>query len=111
MLIELKEKRVCAVCVGEPYLKEAIALDDCLIISICDYCRERVTTGSIHVSPRVVIDETKEVFLHLGPFEPDQRKPSLEIDFEPLTLHTIEAVEVIAEQQPVIVARGPLDDY
>lgn len=67
MLIELKEKRVCAVCVGEPYLTEAIALDDCLIISICDYYRERVTTGSIHVSPRVVIDETKEVFLSKPP--------------------------------------------
>ncbi|HEL4235698.1 TPA: RES family NAD+ phosphorylase [Stenotrophomonas maltophilia] len=67
--------------------------------------------GGIHVSPRVVIDETKEAFLHLGPFEPDQRKPSLEIDFDSLTLHTIKAVEVIAEQQPVVIARGPLDDF
>lgn len=67
--------------------------------------------GGIHVSPRVEIDETKEVFLHLGPFEPDQRKPSLKIDFHSLTLHTIKAVEVIAETQPVVIARGPLDDF
>jgi len=67
--------------------------------------------GDIQVSPRVEIDETKEVFLNLGPFDPDQRKPSLKIDLDSLTLHTIKAVEVIAETQPVVIARGPLDDF
>ena len=61
--------------------------------------------------PRLWIEEEKEVFPNLGPFEPDQRKHTLSLSLETLAVHTIDAVVIEATPHPVEIIRGEMDNF
>lgn len=64
-----------------------------------------------NLRPRMWVEEEKEVFASLGPFEPDQRKTTLRLNLESLAVHTIDAVSIEAAVHSVEIIRGGMDNF
>lgn len=71
---------------------------------------EEDESGS-HLRPRLWIEEDKEVFPNLGPFEADQRKATLRLNVETLVVHNIDSVHIEATPFPVEVVRDGIERF